>query len=131
MMNIRNKSVNVERTKLLEALKTNLELHRAQYKEAVADFQARLLKDLTVAKNKVKKANPESLKDFRFDINFPANHEKDFVEVIDMLEHSTDETINLDSESFKAYFKNEWSWTHSFETSLALYKSGTFIGVNR
>lgn len=131
MMNLRNKSVNVERAKLLDALKSNLDIHRTQYKEAVEDFQARLLKDLTVAKNKVKKSNPESLKDFRFDINFPVNHEKDFVEVIDMLEHSTDDVINLDSESFKAYFKNEWSWSHGFASSLELYKSGTFIGGNR
>lgn len=128
MMNIRNRSVNVDRVKLLEALHANLAVHREQYKEAVTEFHARLLKDLTVAKNKVKKANPESLKNFRININFPANHEKDFLEVIEMLENSTDDTINLDSESFKAYFKNEWSWSGQFEVSLAQYKSGSFIG---
>lgn len=128
MMNIRNKTVNVDRQKLLAALRSNLELHREQYKEALSDFHARLLKDLTVAKNKVKKANPASLHDFRLNINFPVNHEKEFLEVIDMLENSVDATINLDHESYKAYFNNEWSWSNQFASSMTLYKSGSFIG---
>lgn len=32
-----------------------------------------------------------------------------------MLEYSTNEEIELDSPSFKAYIKNQWDWTDSFK----------------
>jgi hypothetical protein len=34
-----------------------------------------------------------------------------------------DDVINLDSESFKAYVKNEWSWSKSFDVTATMYKS--------
>jgi hypothetical protein len=124
MMNLRQRSVNVKRVELLEALKKNLEIHRAEYKEALVDFKTRLLEDLEAGAKHVADTTPAELAKFSVRINFPQNHEKDFEEVIEMLELSVDEHINLDSESFKAYFKNEWSWTHTFELMNASYKAG-------
>jgi hypothetical protein len=122
MMNIRQRSVNVDRLKLLEALRQNLIIHRAEYLEALAEFHARLLADLKLAVKKVNSTeNIEDLKEFQFNITFPQNHESDYTEVIEMLEMSTDTVINLDSESFKAYFKNEWNWQSYFKHAKALY----------
>lgn len=122
MMNIRQRSVNVSRVELLAKLKANLELHRAEYKEALVEFHARLLEDLKLAHKKASKVeNVEQLKGFRFNVAFPQNHEKDYEEVIEMLEMSVDEHINLDSESFKAYIKNEWQWQASFTAAKMAY----------
>lgn len=44
------------------------------------------------------------------------NKISDTQEAIDMLEYSVNETITLDSTSFKAYIKNEWDWTDSFRS---------------
>lgn len=128
MMNVRQRSVNVSRVELLAALKANLEIHKAQYIEAVNDFKERLVKDLVLAKKKVEKTNAEDLKTFKFNFSFPSSHEQEFIDIIEMLEVSTDDTINLDHESFKAYFKNQWSWSNSFASTLTQYKSGSFLG---
>jgi len=117
-------TVNVDRIKLLEALKANLEIHRTEYAQALIDFKDRLEQDLKLAAKKVSKTEPKDLRDFNFTVNFPQNHEREFIEVIDMLEHSVDTTINLDSASFRAYIKNEWAWAHSFKMLNSSYKIG-------
>jgi beta-xylosidase len=122
MMNIRQRSVNVNRLELLAKLRANLETHKAEYAEALAEYQQRLLDDLKLAAKKVAKVtDPNELKNFRFSVPFPQNHEADYAEVIEMLEMSVDETINLDSESFKAYIKNEWHWQTQFTAAKMAY----------
>jgi tetratricopeptide (TPR) repeat protein len=122
MMNIRQRSVNVSRQQLLVKLKENLLKHQAEYQEALIEFHKRLIDDLKLAHKQVSKvANVEELKDFSFKVSFPQNHEKDYAEVIEMLEMSVDESINLDSESFRAYVKNEWSWQKQFLAAKAAY----------
>jgi hypothetical protein len=122
MMNIRQRSVNVNRLELLDKLRENLAIHRAEYLEALDEYQARLLADLKLAVEKVNSTqNPKDLQKFSFDIQFPPNHEQDFLDVIEMLEMSVDSTINLDSESFKAYIKNEWNWQHHFRAAKMAY----------
>jgi hypothetical protein len=122
MMNIRQRSVNVNRLELLAKLRTNLETHKAEYAEALAEYQQRLLDDLKLAAKRVSKVtDPTELKNFRFSVPFPQNHEADYAEVIEMLEMSVDENINLDSESFKAYIKNEWSWQGQFTAAKMAY----------
>lgn len=128
MMNIRNRSVNVNRLDLLKALNANLEIHRREYAQALIDFKTRLAEDLQAAIAKVEASEPAALKDFNIQVSFPDNHERDFVEVIEMLEMSVDTNINLDSDSFRAYVKNEWAWTSHFQTLAESYKiSGAFL----
>lgn len=127
MMNIRQRSVNVSREKLLEALKTNRAIHKAEYAQALVAFKIRLLADLKAALLKVDGAEPAALKDFELEVDFPMNHEEEFSDIIDMLEHSTDSVINIDSESFKAYFNNEWNWSQSFARSVSNYAVGSFL----
>lgn len=127
MMNIRQRSVNVDRSKLLDALKTNREIHKTEYAQALIAFKTRLLADLEAALLKVDEAEPAKLKNFELDVDFPMNHDQEFGDIIDMLEHSTDSVINIDSESFKAYFNNEWNWSHSFKNSISNYASGSFL----
>lgn len=122
MMNIRQRSVNVDRIELLEKLHANLAAHRVEYQEALGEYQERLLADLKLAVKKVNSTqNPADLKNFSFNLQFPQNHEQEFVDVIEMLEMSVDPTINLDSESFKAYVKNEWQWQHQFRMAKMAY----------
>jgi hypothetical protein len=128
MMNIRQRSVNVKRTELLEALRKNLEVHRIEYKQALIDFKQRLIEDLQAGIEKVNGSEPAELSKFNVQVMFPQNHEKDFLEVIEMLDLSVDDNINLDAESFRAYFKNEWHWSNSFAALTESYKlSGSFL----
>lgn len=124
MMTLHQRSVNVDRLELIEKLKQNLAIHRAEYQEALVECHRKLIEDLDVTLKKVSKLeNPEKLRKFDFDFKFPPNHEQDYIDVIEMLEMSKDALINLDSSSFKAYIKNEWNWSHSFNATKLLYSS--------
>lgn len=132
MMNIRQRSVNVSRLVLLEKLKANMALHKSEYSEALVECKVRLLADLKAATQKVAEVkDPLQLRDFkfRFRFQFPVDYTQEYADVIEMLELSVDENINLDAESFKAYIKNEWSWSKGFADTKALYASaGAFLG---
>jgi len=130
MMNIRQRSVNVDRKVLLAALKKNLEIHRKDYEEALVECKARLEKDLAAALEKVKGiTNPRKLQSWSFRFQYPQSHVRDYEDVIEMLEMSVDEIINLDQESFKAYIKNEWSWSAGFALTKSMYSTdGAFLG---
>jgi hypothetical protein len=109
---------------LLEKLKQNLEIHKKDYIEACEGYKIKLAKDLEDALKVVQGTNPLQLKHLRAVVfNAPVNHETEYQEIIDMMEHSVDDTINLDSSDFKSYFKNEWAWSGAVNSTNSLYKS--------
>lgn len=119
MLNLRTQSVNVKRSELIAALKLNLQVHLAQYAEALEDYKAKVIYELEQA---LEKAKAGTLTEATLHIVKPESHERDFTNVIEMMEMSVDDTINLEGDAFRAYFKNEWSWQRSFEISAASYK---------
>jgi hypothetical protein len=124
MMNQHHRSVNVKRTDLLLALHNGLDAHRKQYAEAVQDFRAKVLRDLKAKTKEVTKATDAQLvKVQTLHIVAPQNHEQEYLEMIDLFEVSIDEHINLDHQSFKSFFKNEWPWKQQFEISAMSYKA--------
>lgn len=119
-------SVNVSRKDLLAKLLENREIHRKDYAEAVIGYKIKLLQDLKDKLAEVGNSTPESIvKISSVSFNRPANYEGEYDEIIDMMEVSVDEVINLDASSFKSYFKNEWSWSNGFNAAATLYKSMT------
>jgi hypothetical protein len=122
MLHAHQRSVNVNRLKLLDALRTNLAKHREEYAAAVAAYQERLLADLQLAVKKVKKVKDvTALKDFEFEISYPEDHSADYEDVITMFEHSVDENINLDGNSFRAFIENKWSWVGNHRELMSTY----------
>jgi hypothetical protein len=123
MMHHNQRSVNVKRSDLLSALKTNLDAHRIQYAEAVTDYRAKLQRDLKTKLKEVNAVSDDTLVKIN-GIHFspPQNHESEYIEMIEMFEMSVDDTINLDHQSFKAYFKNEWPWAAVFAATAMSYK---------
>lgn len=110
----------MSREVLISALKVNLESYKVQFAEAVELYQARLLLELKEAYDIVN-ASPltiEILNHVRVIFAPPMDHENDYIEILEMLEMSVDETINLDAESFRAYIKNDWNWSASLNTSI-------------
>jgi len=123
MLNHNQRSVNVLRLDLITALKENLAIHQAEYAEAVQDFRAKVLRDLKAKTKEVNAATDAQLVQITsLGINPPQNHETEFTEMIEMFEMSVDEKINLDHQSFKAFFKNDWPWKKQFEMIAASYK---------
>lgn len=121
MINMRSQSVNVNRGELIFALKENLATHRLELESANRDYKELVTNELRAA---LDRATHGDFSMVEVSIKKPQSHEKDFIEIIEMMEMSVDETINLDSEAFRAYFKNEWPWKQSFDLLASTYKSG-------
>lgn len=126
MLNLNHQTVNVNRFELIIALKAGLIAHREQYVTLRAEYEAAVIKFTTDAARRAKKGDFTNLV---LNISAPKNHSGIYEDVIEMLEVSVDETIQLDKDAYKAYYKNQWSWSAGLEAMGAAYKS--IIGGKR
>lgn len=127
-LSLRSQTVNVSRERLLGALKENLVKHKVAYDSAVVNYRLALQADLTKAL--IEANDPESnLRDIRVEFSHPTSYASQYQQVIDMLEFSVDETISLDSEAFRAYIKDEWSWKSSFEMSNSTFAAKAAVQI--
>ena len=114
MLTLRNQTIKVNKNILLAKIKENLELYKLDYSETLQDYHLAIKKHLEKAIASVNEENYSSDVIY-FRINAPVDYTEKYQTVIDMLEYSTNEEIELDSPSFKAYIKNQWDWTDSFK----------------
>ena len=114
-------SVNIKRQDVIEALQKSLEIHRAEYAEALEDYREACLKFFEEGLEALKSGVLDESK-LQLKVSMPDNYEHEFTSVLDMLEYSVDEVINLDSDTFAAYFKNKWYWKNNFNAALAATK---------
>lgn len=123
MLGIRQKSINMNRHILLGKLNENLAAHSAEYLEALADYKTFITEKLRFAYESAQLAEPAEAVKIEVEFKPPQDHRSDYTDAIDMLTYSSDQDISLDQESFKAYVKNEWTWTRNFRELSASYKS--------
>lgn len=122
VLNINNRTITVSKESLLTALKENRAIHAAEYEVAVAEFSKRLEDDLKTAMKIVKKGNFEDMSNIRVIAQAPVSHLPEFDEAIEMLEFSLSDELEIDTNTFKAYVKNEWTWTKNFKKLIDSYK---------
>lgn len=118
MFNSHKQSVNVRRLDLIDVLKTNRTTHIASYNDAVEGFQEKMI---DVLKETLKKAKRGELKYLSVSLQAPQTHEQEYADAIEMLEVSVDDVINLDSDMFKAYYKDQWAWSRGFNELVGTY----------
>lgn len=114
------RTVNVDRIQLIDILKKNLEKHKAEYQAAQAGYQAAMLAELKKAMKEVKAGK---VKELNVHLAAPFSNEDSYVEVIEMLEMSVDQNIQLDNSTFRSYVKDEWHWSGSFKALAASYST--------
>lgn len=128
MMHLHQKSVKVTKHALLTSLRNNQEQHAKDYEEAIEDYRLVLSNALSEAAKTAQIGPENKVKDITknlYELKPPQDHRDDYTNVIEMLEYSVDNTIELDEQSFKAYVKNEWSWTATFTASGSFYKTAS------
>ena len=117
MMSLHSQEVTVERLNLIEILKKNREVHATEYKEAVVGFHVEALRAAEQHLANIKAFElfeDKFIKETAYHyirITPPQDHTKEYNDVIEMLEMSVDENIRLDSQAFRAYVKDEWTWS--------------------
>jgi hypothetical protein len=116
--------VKVNRHRLLSILKENREKHAKEYTQAIQDYRVSLMQDLNQALSTLNAAiTPEQIAAVKVQFDVPENHDKDFLQAIELFEESVEDQIELDGETFRQFFKNEWVWRKRFEELAGFYNS--------
>ena len=118
--------VRVDKKKVLEALKENRSTHRAIFEEAVEGYRKEVVKQLEKHIKQMKSGKPKRT---YISIPYPEDHTSDYDDAIEMLEMSLDESIDLDAEAFKAFYKDDWSWKNQFLASNSGYSRTAYVAM--
>lgn len=110
--------VEVDRTKLLDILRTNRDEHRNLFEKALSIYQERLLKHLERRIEEVKKGQKI---DHYIRMPVPEDHTSDYDRVIKMVEMSLSDEIELTAADFSQYVMDDWSWKESFASNTTSY----------
>lgn len=118
---------------LKDVISANLAQHIETYETAMAGFRQTVKDELRENLDYLEQLGDdwtlEDLDDntlfgrrsFHMDIMAPENHEEDYGRVWDMLDMTSDETIELNEEQFNKYVRDQWDWSQSFQMSTAAY----------
>lgn len=115
-------TVNIEREKLLEIVRTNRIKHTEQYLEACEDYKTAIVK----VAHKNLDLSTQGNSDYTKWIPFPAppkSYDVEYNRSLRMLELSVDDVIALDEQEFNRLVLDEWNWKREFTLTSSLYKT--------
>jgi hypothetical protein len=110
---------------LLTSIKTNRDKHIETFNEAFKNYQIVLKQEL---KNLLDDVENKKDIDLRINLKKPISYEKDYDEMISMLENCTDEQITISSHDYKALVLDQWGWNDNFNRHTVLYSAGC-VGI--
>lgn len=113
------KTVIVEKSKLLEHLRTNREAHITDFAEAIDGYHKTVIKKL---EERLKAAQAGEDVSLRIEVSKPISQLSSYDEAISMLVWNTNDLIELDRAEFRQYVQDEWAWKNEFVTTASLYK---------
>lgn len=103
-----NLEITVKKDELLAILRVNRDKHKNDYDRAIYYWQKKFKKELDKTNALECTTFPDKL--FFYYKNCPESCIKDYDDVIDMFEMSINETIILNSDAYRKFCKDEWSW---------------------
>ncbi len=111
------------RLTVLAKLKANAISHKAAYeaaiegyRKALADKLRQLLSDVEAGRSLSTHVHLE---------NEPHSYLDDYEQAIGLLEMSQAETVALDTDDYRTFIMDHWSWTTSFSSSCSSYASSS------
>ena len=113
--------VEVKVQDVLKALQENRNQHEVSYHEARKKYVTEASEKLRERANALTTGDA---KDHHVHVVVPVNFLEEYDNAISMLEMTTQETIQLDAEQFKAYIKDDWSWKKEFNAVNSAYLGG-------
>lgn len=123
-------NVTVNKSEILDILKTNRDNHIKIYNESIDGFK---IKTREKFEEKLKSLADGKIDNLSINISKPENHAKDYDAAIRMIELHTNHTIELNSQDFNNLILDDWQWrrtwiTHLSEFSNTAYVSGCALG---
>ncbi len=117
-------NITLNKNDLLPIVKENKEKHDNIYNAAVSGYW---VKAEEILNTKLADVKEKKKVDNVLGITFPVNYSDDYNRVIRMLELSADEKIDLSSNEFDSYVRNQWHWKNSFLSTNSTYMTGFLI----
>jgi hypothetical protein len=114
------KSVKVGTGKLLEILKSNREMHIAEYESAMLEFRKDAIKELNEILEIAESGGEIQL---HLSLVRPTSFESSYNTVIKMLELSEESTVELSSQEFQQYVEDNWVWKGGFLATTSMYNA--------
>ena len=109
---------NVPVHKLIAIVKENWEKHAKKYVEAHIIFKKRYIE---VLENMKEQAERDDKFTTMIGLSEPKVHEEDYRRLVDMLEMSSDDTIELDEHSYDRIVNDQWDWKRNFDANTSIY----------
>ncbi len=116
-------TVRVSKDALINRIKDNRDKHRTIYEEAMEGWKRTVIQEL-------ERAYDQALKGERFlnrvFVPRPEDHTDEYDTVIELLEMSLDEELELTQQEFANYVLDKWRWRDAFLTTASNYGVGQF-----
>ena len=106
-----NMKTKVDKKKLLETLRKNLEQHSSIVKEARDGYVEKAEKELELRLEQLRKGKVVSLS---FALTPPMDYSEVYKNVISMMEWNTNEFVELQADEFRQLVNDEWDWKQNF-----------------
>ncbi len=111
----------LDKADLLEKVTINHAKHRARFEEAMEGYKTKAIGLLYDHIERIKDNAPEKV---FVQLPMPEDHSADYERVIEMLEWSKDDELELNEQEFSTYVLDQWGWQETFSQTYAMY-SGT------
>lgn len=113
-----DKEIEVNKAELLTKLKSNLETHIAEHKEAMKGYREAVVEAL---EHKLRDAKMGRDVSHELGLERPESHEKTFRRAIQLIELDVGKTFTITVGDMDRFINNEWEWSEKFATVNALY----------
>ena len=114
------KQVYIDRKEVLKRIKENRKNHRDLFFKAQKGYKKAVIKELN---EMLKDARENRSVQHRIDLVMPQDHTGDYDVVIDMLEMSISDSIELAQHEFQNYVRDKWEWSDFANVTNSVYAS--------
>jgi hypothetical protein len=122
-------SMMFERDVLVQKLMANKAKHKEIFDDAMVGYRAALMakaEEIITLVDKGELSDAHAAFYAAYQLPRPEDHTRDYDVILDMLEMTTDDTIELGEDDFRMYMRDEWAWKAKFVASTQMYNSQPF-----
>lgn len=113
--------ITVDKTQLLEKLRTERDSHKEIFERALEKYRERVVEELERRLTDIRAGKKIQL---AIGLPIPEDHTKDYTTVIEMLEWDKGDEIELDMRDFARYVLGRWEWRDTWTANTASYVPG-------
>lgn len=112
--------VSVEKSNLIEILRSNRQTHVETYKKAMDKYRDKAISSFTEQIEAAKNDKPFVTTIY---LDKPINHQEDYDAIIGVIEMSVDDTVELDEDEYRYYVLDNWSWKKQWASTISAYSN--------